>query len=188
MRPTHNEIQGSHERQRLARMTGEAFHAHLGTEDARRIARGAEDFVLLRAAEGDVAHHFARHRQMRQHFGVWAEDRDATLAGFRTMEIGDPKIACRIERTAVAAGTTQVVEKFGGTEQVFVRFLRGAHLQRRIFLDCDSMTYRLRLAGSTSRPLGNASPVATRSTRPSGRTRNTLPTGFCRLELSGSVQ
>ena len=90
------------------------------------------------------------------------------LPGLGAMEVGDPEVAGRIEGAAIAAGAAEVVEDFRLAQQLVVR------RQRRSGGSSSIATRSRRgylLAGSTSMPLGKASPVAMRSTRPSGRTR-----------------
>ena len=62
MGPHGDDVQAAHDRQRFARMTGETLHPDVGAEDAGRVSRGAEEFIMLRAAEGEVADHLGRHR------------------------------------------------------------------------------------------------------------------------------
>src|SRR4051812_32265145 len=97
-------------------MPGEALDADLGAEDAGRVAGRAEDFVVVGTAEGDVADHLRRDRQIRQYLARGTEDGDPALARLRAVEVGHPEIPRRVEGAAVATGAAQFVEHFGLAE------------------------------------------------------------------------
>src|SRR5262245_58987455 len=98
-------------------MSGEALHADLRVKDAGRIARRAEDLVALGAAERDVADDLRRHLDVAQDavvplaILVGGEDGDPPLHRLLAMEVGDPEVAYRVERAAVAAAAAEVIEE-----------------------------------------------------------------------------
>src|SRR5262249_12825024 len=113
MGPQGHGVEETHDGHRLARVPGKAPDAHPRMEDARWISCGANDLIMIGTAESEVADYLRRDRQVGQRLALGAENRDASLAGFRTMEVGDPQVSGRIERAAIAAGAAQVKEDFG---------------------------------------------------------------------------
>ena len=98
-------------------MAFETLNTNLCVEDAIGPARTAENFIMVRAAKSNVANHLSRDINMAQHLLFGGKNENATLLGFRTLEISNPQITLIIEGAPITTTSSKIVKEFGFCER-----------------------------------------------------------------------